>query len=63
MVSKWAPKVLNATTRPPACPQPPCQLSPTLCPPVVCVLINQIEQVTQKKELYFPRRLQKIACI
>ncbi|CAF4280551.1 unnamed protein product, partial [Adineta steineri] len=32
-VSKWAPDVLNATTRAPACPQPPCGGIPSLlCP-------------------------------
>lgn len=35
-ISKWSPKVLNATERAPACPQPPCGGVPSiLCPPVV----------------------------
>ena len=35
-VSKWAPRVLNATTRAPACPQPPCGGIPSiLCPTTV----------------------------
>jgi hypothetical protein len=31
-VTKWAPKILNATSRAPACPQPPCSMPSGLCP-------------------------------
>ena len=37
--AKWAPKVLNATSRAPACPQPPCPFPPDLCPSTVNFLL------------------------
>ncbi|CAF3202849.1 unnamed protein product [Rotaria socialis] len=43
-ISKWSPKVLNATTRAPACPQPPCGGIPSiLCPTLFsedCLYLN-----------------------
>ncbi|CAF2497490.1 unnamed protein product [Rotaria sp. Silwood2] len=43
-ISKWTPKVLNATTRAPACPQPPCGGIPSfLCPTIFsedCLYLN-----------------------
>ncbi len=39
-VSKWSPKVINATTAPPACPQPPCHVPDSLCPKIVCYILK-----------------------
>ncbi|CAF3588773.1 unnamed protein product [Rotaria sp. Silwood1] len=43
-IAKWSPKVLNATTRAPACPQPSCSGIPSiLCPTVFdedCLYLN-----------------------
>ena len=39
-VSKWAPSVINATERFPACPQPHCNPQNPLCPPVVSIVFR-----------------------
>jgi len=41
-VSKWSPQVLNATTPPPACPQPPCAVPAILCPAVVRYILKYV---------------------
>lgn len=43
LVNKWAPKTLNVTTPPPACPQPPCSVPDILCPKILsedCLYLN-----------------------
>jgi hypothetical protein len=40
-VDHWAPNVINATTRAPACPQPPCNSSSPFCPPYVSCVSNE----------------------
>ncbi len=40
-VTKWDPQVLNATSRAPACPQPPCIIPGNICPLTVNSFINQ----------------------
>mgnify|MGYP006983741510 FL=1 len=39
-VSKWAPRVVNATTRAPACPQSHCNPENPLCPPSVSTIFK-----------------------
>ncbi|CAF1175879.1 unnamed protein product [Adineta steineri] len=42
-ITEWSPKVINATTRAPACPQPPCNPASPSCPPYFsedCLYLN-----------------------
>ncbi|CAF2651667.1 unnamed protein product [Rotaria sp. Silwood2] len=48
-ITKWFPKVINATSRAPACPQPPCNPSSPLCPPHFsedCLYLNIFTPLT-----------------
>ncbi|CAF0914111.1 unnamed protein product [Didymodactylos carnosus] len=48
-VGRWDPKILNATQPAPACPQPKCNLPPTLCPKVLsedCLYLNIFTPLT-----------------
>ncbi|CAF3607934.1 unnamed protein product [Rotaria sp. Silwood1] len=48
-ITKWSPKVINATSRAPACPQPPCNPSSPLCPPHFsedCLYLNIFTPLT-----------------
>jgi hypothetical protein len=59
--AKWAPKILNATSRAPACPQPPCSMPSGLCP-----LTVRFFHIYQKKTCYIYMKCdssQKIAFI
>ncbi len=45
LVNKWSPKVLNATIPPPACPQPPCHVPPSLCPALVRYILKYVNNL------------------
>lgn len=59
-VTKWAPEVLNATYRAPACPQPTCPMPAALCPLTVSGFTH-VKHVSDIYHLFhsFPR----IVCI
>lgn len=47
-IAKWSPNVLNATSRAPACPQPPCGGIPSiLCPTIVISFASQSHRIVE----------------